>query len=752
MFIYSKLYLLACVLVGVVLGLDITSNRVDQNSVNLNVGDITIHSGASWSIINNAVTAFVSSLDVQSNAGLYISSTSPLIALQVTMLGLLNSITNDGVISLNSLASLTSSNYKLIGASFTNNGEMYLGASGIIPSAMGITAASWENTGLLSFYQNQRNSGNVNLGAALGTINNNGQICFHNEVYQQTTAIKGTGCITAEEDSTIYITNALLPVSTGQTFYLADGASSMIVQALSTPQTFNVRNFGQVNGVPNKIGLTIPLFAVVGSVWSYDADTGILTLNGAGLLLQHFNIGTGYDATKFAVVTDNGSGLPSTLFGSVQYNGPVPNPGMPSQCRPCKKMPEDPGAEPTEYTTTVTTTTNGHTLTETGVVVITTDSLGSWFTTTSIFTTASASTSEDTTTTSVASVETDSGVVSQSEDSFSTVEPSATSEDTTASVETDSAVLSQSEESLSTAEPSATSEDTTASVETDSGVVSQSEESLSTAEPSATSEYTTTWTTTNSDGSIETGCGIISQSGDSLTTITTFSTSTTTECTSCAWTSTWTTTNADGSVETGCGLVSQSGDSITTITEFSTSTTTECNATAWTSTWTTTNAAGSVETGCGIVSQSGDSLTTLTIFSTETINECTECITSTWTSTNAAGSIETGCGIVSPSGDSLITLTTFEPSATLDNESASKPTEGAKSGSNNGSGSDNGSGAGANATKGESTVAATVAGLQQSPTQASESSPSTVNTYEGAASIAKLSTFASVVMMLVAMF
>ncbi|KAG5422141.1 hypothetical protein I9W82_001235 [Candida metapsilosis] len=722
MFIYSKLYLLACVLVGVVSGLDITSNRVDQNSVNLNVGDITIHSGASWSIINNAVTAFVSSLDVQSNAGLYISSTSPLIALQVTMLGLLNSITNDGVISLNSLASLTSSNYKLIGASFTNNGEMYLGASGIIPSAMGITAASWENTGLLSFFQNQRNSGYVYLGATLGTINNNGQICFHNEIYQQTTTIKGTGCITAEYDSTLYIPNAALSVSTGQTFYLADGKSSMVVEALSTPQTFNVRNFGQVDGVANKIGLTIPLFAVVGSVWSYDADTGILTLNGAGLLSQHFNIGTGYDATKFAVVTDNGSGLPSTLFGSVQYNGPVPNPGMPSQCRPCKKMPEDPGAEPTEYTTTVTTTTNGHTLTETGVVVITTDSLGSWFTTTSIFTTASASTSEDTTTTSVASVETDSGVVSQSEDSFSTVEPSATSEDTTASVETDSAVLSQSEESLST------------------------------AEPSATSEYTTTWTTTNSDGSIETGCGIISQSGDSLTTITTFSTSTTTECTSCAWTSTWTTTNADGSVETGCGLVSQSGDSITTITEFSTSTTTECNATAWTSTWTTTNAAGSVETGCGIVSQSGDSLTTLTIFSTETINECTECITSTWTSTNAAGSIETGCGIVSPSGDSLITLTTFEPSATLDNESASKPTEGAKSGSNNGSGSDNGSGAGANATKGESTVAATVAGLQQSPTQASESSPSTVNTYEGAASIAKLSTFASVVMMLVAMF
>ena len=126
MLIFPKLYLLSCFLFALVLGLDITSNRVDRSTINLDIGDITIHSGAYWSIINNAISAFVSSLDVQPNAGLYISSTSPLLSLQVTLLGLLNSITNNGIISLNSLASLTSSNYNLIGLSFTNNGEMYL--------------------------------------------------------------------------------------------------------------------------------------------------------------------------------------------------------------------------------------------------------------------------------------------------------------------------------------------------------------------------------------------------------------------------------------------------------------------------------------------------------------------------------------------------------------------------------------------------------------------------------------------------
>ena len=497
MMMLPKLSLIVYLYISVVLGLNIATNTIDRGAISLNVGDITINSGAYWSIINNAISAFVSNLEVAPEAGLYISSTSSLISLQVTLLGLLNSITNNGIISFNSLASLTSSNYNLIGWSFQNNGEMYLGASGIVASTMSITAASWKNTGLLVFYQNQRNEGIVNLGAPLGTINNNGQICFHNEVYHQTTSIAGTGCITADRDSSIYITNAALSVSTGQTFYLADGASSMIVQALSTPQTFNVRNFGQVNGIANKIGLSIPLFALIGSAWSYNSATGILTLRGAGLLLQYFNIGTGYDSSKFQVVTDSGAGLPSTLWGSIQYNGPVPNPGLPSQCRVCKSLPDIPGAQPTEYTTTITTTSNGNTLTETGIVDITTNTAGSWYTTTSIFTTGSTFRTEYTT-------------------SWTTTKPDGT-------------------------------------IQTDSGIVSVSDTSLTTIttfpQPTQT-EYTTTWTTTKDDGSVETDSGIVSQSGDSLTTITTFPQESVAGPVTTEYTTTWTTTKDDGSVET----------------------------------------------------------------------------------------------------------------------------------------------------------------------------------------------------------
>ncbi|EMG49386.1 hypothetical protein G210_5853, partial [Candida maltosa Xu316] len=347
--------------------LEISTNTVDRGTISLNVGDVTVDSGASWSIINNAVSAFVGSLDVQSNAGLYITSTSPLIALQVTLTSLLNTITNDGTIVFDSRDSLTASTYNLVGATFTNTGDMFLAASGIVPSTMSVTAANWDNSGLMVFSQNQRSSGVVNLGAVGGSITNDGQICLENEVYQQTTSINGAGCITADQDSTIYISNSLLPVANTQNFYLADSQSSIVAQALSTPQTFNVYGFG--NG--NMVGITLPLTASVlppNPAYSYNAATGILTLRNL-LVTQNFNIGTGYDPSLFSIVTDSGAGLPSTLLGSVTYSGPVPAQTLPASCQiVCQPIPDTPGDTPTEYTTTITTTnSDGSELTETGV-------------------------------------------------------------------------------------------------------------------------------------------------------------------------------------------------------------------------------------------------------------------------------------------------------------------------------------------------------------------------------------------------
>lgn len=393
----QKFIITVALLTNIVFAIDITENKVDRGSVTLSFGEIIIHPGASWSIIDNAFSNFIGKLDVKAKSALYISLTSHLLALQVSLTTLLHSINNSGIISFDSRVSLTPSSYDLRGLSFTNSGEMYFAASGRVPSTMSLTSALWTNTGLLLFYQNQRTSGAVCLGFPLGSITNSGKICLNNQVYQQTTQIKGSGCFSANGDSTIYIANVLLSVSANQNFHLVDKDSSMIVQAISTTQTFNVYGFG--NG--NKIGLTLPLIGIIlESAHSYDSSTGILTLRNF-LLEQRFNIGLGYDSSKFLVVTDSGSGIPSTIWGSVTYTGRVPTRALPKSCQmACKPIPEAPGVKPTDYTTTITkTNTAGNTVTETGAVTILTDKSGSWFTTTSIFPTLTTATSISITTT-----------------------------------------------------------------------------------------------------------------------------------------------------------------------------------------------------------------------------------------------------------------------------------------------------------------------------------------------------------------
>ncbi|KAK6459804.1 Hyphally regulated cell wall protein N-terminal-domain-containing protein [Scheffersomyces xylosifermentans] len=331
----------------------ITEDTIDRGTLNLGIGDTTIADGVYWSIVDNALTALAGS-------GFYISSTSNLIALTVTLASGIGSITNDGIIAFNSVQSLTAPTYQL----------MYLGGN------------VWSNTGLLVFYQQTRSNGVVTLGAPLTTISNPGTICLYNEIYQSTTSISGSGCIVADQNSAIFLANGLLSVSSSQTLYLADSASSIRVNAVALPQTFTVAGYG--NG--NIIGLDIPIFATLGPAWSYSSSTGILTLNGAGLLSQKFNIGTGYINSNFKIVTDPGVGLTSVGLGALQYNGPIPaGANKPTNCLTCKTLPPAPGTSATASTSTFATTNpDGSVCTEFEQILISTDAANSWYTSSSI--------------------------------------------------------------------------------------------------------------------------------------------------------------------------------------------------------------------------------------------------------------------------------------------------------------------------------------------------------------------------------
>ncbi|KGR03355.1 hypothetical protein MG3_05763, partial [Candida albicans P78048] len=83
--LFQNIFVSIALLTQIVFAIEITENKVDRGTVTLNLSDITIYPGASWSIIDNAYTSFVGKLDVRDGAGLYISSTSHLLALQVSL-------------------------------------------------------------------------------------------------------------------------------------------------------------------------------------------------------------------------------------------------------------------------------------------------------------------------------------------------------------------------------------------------------------------------------------------------------------------------------------------------------------------------------------------------------------------------------------------------------------------------------------------------------------------------------------------
>ncbi|RLV84369.1 Hyphally regulated cell wall protein 3, partial [Meyerozyma sp. JA9] len=336
--LHLRAVLSAALSVSSAFAITISQNTVTRGTIAAIAGSTEVSQGVYWSIINNAITNFLGSLQVDGQ--LFISSNSNLIGLTVELLGVLNSITNNGDISFDSSRTLLAPNYNLVGLRFTNNGNMWLAGDGSVGTpVMSITSASWQNNGLIVFSQRVLSSGFVTLGTAAGSITNDGTICLINEVYDQTTAISGSGCFDIGVDSNVWIQNSLLSVDTSQTFYLSSPSSSMRVEALSLSQTFKVAGFG--NG--NILGLSLPITS-----WNYNPITGILTLTDV-LLSQKFNIGLGYVSSNFNVITtDFGGVLTTVINGGIRYNGPPPaRSNQPTACSACLPLPTPPGIDDT---------------------------------------------------------------------------------------------------------------------------------------------------------------------------------------------------------------------------------------------------------------------------------------------------------------------------------------------------------------------------------------------------------------------
>ncbi|KAF6069517.1 Hyphally regulated cell wall protein 1 [Candida albicans] len=423
--------------------LEVVTSRIDRGGIQGFHGDVKVHSGATWAILGTTLCSFFGGLEVEKGASLFIKSDNgPVLALNVALSTLVRPVINNGVISLNSKSSTSFSNFDIGGSSFTNNGEIYLASSGLVKSTAYLYAREWTNNGLIVAYQNQKAAGNIAFGTAYQTITNNGQICLRHQDFVPATKIKGTGCVTADEDTWIKLGNTILSVEPTHNFYLKDSKSSLIVHAVSSNQTFTVHGFG--NG--NKLGLTLPLTGNRDHFrFEYYPDTGILQLRAAALP-QYFKIGKGYDSKLFRIVNSRG------LKNAVTYDGPVPNNEIPAVCLiPCTNGPSAPESESdlnTPTTSSIETSSYSSAATESSVVsesssarvVSSTTNIESSSTaiettmnsesSTDAETSSSESMSASSTTASNTSIETDSGIVSQSESSsnaLSSTEQSITS-------------------------------------------------------------------------------------------------------------------------------------------------------------------------------------------------------------------------------------------------------------------------------------------------------------------------------------
>ena len=320
----------------------VSDNIAFAGAFNLSIGDITIDENVYWSIWDNENSILTGSLDVLTGGGFYISTDSSMDRMTIQLPGVNQSVDNSGTISFSTLNSSTVAKFSVTGASINNSGHLFMLANGSSGTpVMYVTSTTWINTGFMTFYQDVKSlQGVISIGEDRGTIVNNGDICIYNGVYPQLSAINGTGCIHIQRDSTVLLYAPLLPVSSGQTFFMEDSGSQIVGSTVTALQTYTVAGFGG----GNVIGTNVPILS-----FDYDSTSGILTLHTGvmDLIPQRYNIGLGYDPNGFSRISVPFPSVSNPKNNGITYSSATPNNTMPYNCRVCVPIPEAPSATST---------------------------------------------------------------------------------------------------------------------------------------------------------------------------------------------------------------------------------------------------------------------------------------------------------------------------------------------------------------------------------------------------------------------
>ncbi|KAK6461873.1 cell-wall agglutinin N-terminal ligand-sugar binding-domain-containing protein [Scheffersomyces coipomensis] len=325
-------------------------------------GAITIADGVDVSIIDNEDNSIIGSLNVGSNSGLYISSVSNTIGLNVDITS--DNVLISGVLALNSIGStFPGTQFYFNVNSFSNEGKFYMASYGGFsqPAQNTLAGSTIYNSGLMVFYQSY-NNGPIFLS---GTLTNDGQIALYNQILTINSQIVGSGCIIVGPGSEISTNSA--DFLSGQAIYMSDSTSVVVLTPSEDGQTVTVYGFGNGN--------TIFLSASYAAVYAdYSNTDGTFTIETATYILV-IQIGTGYGETSDF----------SLIGNSLTYPNPPPNP-IAGICLVDTSIPLIPGVNGTEYVSTLTTTINGQTYTDDEEIFITSNDEGIYSTSSTLIT------------------------------------------------------------------------------------------------------------------------------------------------------------------------------------------------------------------------------------------------------------------------------------------------------------------------------------------------------------------------------
>ena len=292
----------------------------------------TVNSNQFLALVNTKPVNFAGPLTVNKDASVFIGNENAANGAISSTFSINGDINNYGTIVLDNRNSSDAASVSWTAKTFNNYGSMFFnGASAVVQNSFVLTGQTeLVNKGLIQFTQQPTNWDAVGSVSSPSLVNE-GTICLKNMKTQTISSISGSGCIVIGENS-IY---DMLSISHGtvgsQMIYLSSTSSELYAESDAKTDNIVVAGFGNGNVITFRT--SIDPFR---GKWSYDGKTGILTVKVWPSMTHIFNIGLGYDSSKFDWKQIDNHCTPTLVNNAIYYKGPIPDgANKPDKCLPC---------------------------------------------------------------------------------------------------------------------------------------------------------------------------------------------------------------------------------------------------------------------------------------------------------------------------------------------------------------------------------------------------------------------------------